>query len=550
VKNFDNCDEKNSFLADDEFQELCFEFGLELDEVTTEKQMLTKEQGEAAQAQDASEDIIYRIDIPANRYDLLCLEGLTNGLMVFQRKRESPVYEKIVPKNIEKLFVTKSTGQIRPFVVAAILRDVNLNKERYTNFIDLQDKLHQNICRKRTLVAIGTHDLDTIKGPFTYDAKKPQDIRFVPLNQTKEMNGEELMEFYTNHAQLKAYLPIIRDSPVYPVIYDSTNTVLSLPPIINGDHSKISVDTKNIFIECTATDLTKAKIVLDTVVTLFSQYCTKPFNIEAVEVHNADDTVVLYPELSVRSEKVHVDKLNKYIGIDVNAENVADMLSRMLLKATVVNDNEVSVEIPPTRHDVIHTTDIIEDVAIAYGYNKIEPMIPNINTVGGVFPLNKLTELLRVELAQSGFTEGLTFTLCSRDDVAKKMNKIIEDIPAVHIANPKTAEFQIARTTLLPGLLKTISANKKMPLPLKLFEVSDVILKDDEAEVGARNERRLCAVNYNKHAGFEVVHGILDRVMQVLEVPWDKTNGYSLVSIDGKALTISQMKLLMQLSPF
>lgn len=512
--------------------------------------MLTKEQGDIAEAQNASEDIIYRIEIPANRYDLLCLEGLVNGLLVFQRKRDSPVYQKIIPENIEKMFVTKTTAQIRPFVVAAILRNVKLDKDRYANFIDLQDKLHQNICRKRTLVAIGTHDLDTIKGPFTYDAKPPKEISFIPLNQTKKMDAEELMNFYSTHAQLKAYLPIIRDSPVYPVIYDSNNVVLSLPPIINGDHSKISVDTKNIFIECTATDLTKAKIVLDMMVTLFSQYCAEPFKIEAVEVHNADDTIVVYPELAVRTEKVYIDKMNTYIGINSTADEVADMLSRMLLKASKINDNEVSVEIPPTRHDVIHTTDIIEDVAIAYGYNKIEQTIPNINTVGGMYPLNKMTELLRIELAQSGFTEGLTFTLCSKDDVAKKMNKKIEEIPAVHIANPKTAEFQIARTTLLPGLLKTLSANKKMPLPLKLFEISDVILKDDEAEVGARNERRLCAVNYNKHAGFEVVHGILDRVMQVLEVPWDKVNGYSLKANDGNCLTFFYLLTFTDSCPF
>lgn len=65
--------------------------------------------------------------------------------------------------------------------------------------------------------------------------------------------------------------------------------------------------------------------------------------------------------------------------------------------------------------------------------------------------------------------------------MAAKLGWKIEDIPAVHISNPKTLEFQIARTTLVPGLLKTIAANKKMPLPLKLFEISDVILKDSEA---------------------------------------------------------------------
>lgn len=276
---------------------------------------MTKEQGDVASAQDASEEIIYRIDIPANRYDLLCLEGLVSGLMVFQKKQNPPRYVRIESANIQKITVKESTGLIRPFVVAAVLRNVKLDKERYDRFIDLQDKLHQNICRKRTLVAIGTHDLDTIQGPFIYDAKPPKDIRFIPLNQTKEMDGEELMNFYSIHPQLKVYLPIIRDSPVYPVIYDANGIVLSLPPIINGDHSKISVNTKNIFIECTATDLTKAKIVLDTIVTLFSQHCTEPFKIEAVEVTNAKGVAEMYPELNYRIEKVFVDKINRYIGI-------------------------------------------------------------------------------------------------------------------------------------------------------------------------------------------------------------------------------------------
>jgi len=97
--------------------------------------------------------------------------------------------------------------------------------------------------------------------------------------------------------------------------------------------------------------------------------------------------------------------------------------------------------------------------------------------------------------------------------------------------------LQVARTTLLPGLLKTISANKKMPLPHKLFEVSDVVLRDDTAEVGARNNRRLCAVYANKSAGFEIIHGLVDRVLLLLEVPWSANkdkNGYYLRAAEGK----------------
>lgn len=162
--------------------------------------MITKEQGEDSQlSKGASEDVIYRIDIPANRYDLLSLEGLVTGLLVFQGHIEPPIYKAIKPMegSMQRLIIKPSTSKIRPYAVAAVLRDLNFTQDSYNSFIDLQDKLHQNICRKRTLVAIGTHDLDTVEGPFYYDAKPPTEIKFKPLNQTKEYTAVELMELYS-----------------------------------------------------------------------------------------------------------------------------------------------------------------------------------------------------------------------------------------------------------------------------------------------------------------------------------------------------------------
>lgn len=192
--------------------------------------MITKEQGEDSHLNtSASEDIIYRIDIPANRYDLLCLEGLVQGLLVFlgrfvvykafihlfktQRnfRIPPPKFHAIKPAegDTQKLVIKPDTAKIRPYAVAAILRNIKFDQDKYTSFIDLQDKLHHNICRKRSLVAIGTHDYDTIKGPFIYDAKSPKHIQFVPLNQEKEFNAEELMEFYSVSFKFtKIYLTI------------------------------------------------------------------------------------------------------------------------------------------------------------------------------------------------------------------------------------------------------------------------------------------------------------------------------------------------------
>ncbi|KAM6932541.1 phenylalanine--tRNA ligase beta subunit isoform 2-T2 [Lycodopsis pacificus] len=520
--------------TDEEFDELCFEFGLELDEITSEKEIISREQGDS-KASGASDVVLYKIDVPANRYDLLCLEGLVRGLQVFKNKLEAPRYRRVSPVSGEpqRLIITKETAAVRPHAVAAVLRNITFTQERYDSFIELQDKLHQNVCRKRSLVAIGTHDLDNISGPFTYTAKPPGDISFKPLNQTKEYTATQLMSLYKTDSHLKHFLHIIEDKPVYPVIYDSNGIVLSMPPIINGDHSKISLKTKNVFIECTATDLTKAKIVLDMMVTMFSEYCSQPFTVEEAEVVYPDGKTCKYPELAYRKEKLSSEFVNKKVGINESTETIAQLLTKMCLRSEVTGvGDEIEVEIPPTRSDVIHACDIMEDAAMAFGFNNIPYTTPRTYTIATQFPVNKLTELLRQDLAAAGFTEALTFALCSKEDIADKLGKKISETRAIHIANPKTAEFQVARTTLLPGLLKTIAANRKMPLPLKLFEISDVVLKDDTKDVGARNSRRFCAVYYNKSPGFEVIHGLLDRTMQLLDVKSARGDGYHIQAAD------------------
>ncbi|XP_067951557.1 phenylalanine--tRNA ligase beta subunit-like [Watersipora subatra] len=522
--------------SDEEFGDLCFEFGLELDEVTSEYEVIAKEQGEE-KAAGADKSILYKIDVPANRYDLLCIEGLSRGLKIFSGRLQPPVYRAVEPESGHRavLNMHDSVNCIRPHAVAAILRNVQFTEDRYKSFIDLQDKLHQNLCRQRSLVAIGTHDLDTIKGPFKYTALPPRDIKFKPLNRDKEYTADVLMELFASDTHLKQYLPIIKDSPVYPVIYDADGVVLSMPPIINGDHSKITLNTKNVFIEMTATDLTKARIALDILVIMFSEYCDEPFTVEKVEVITPDHRVEVYPLLPYRNQKVYAPGLNRSIGIDENPAQIASSLSRMCLTSCLdpTDSDFITVTIPPNRPDVIHLADIVEDVAIAHGYDNITRTLPKTNTTGEQFNLNKITDLLRKEIAQAGFTECLSFILCSAGDVSDKLRKEINSVPAVHISKPKATEFQVARTCLLPGILKTLSSNISMPLPLKLFEISDVVIKDPAAEVGAHNERRFAAVNYNKSAGFEIVHGLLDRLMQLLEIPYAKDEtGYYIRAAD------------------
>ena len=428
---------------------------------------------------------------------------------------------------------------MRPYVAAAILRNVSFNKARYDSFISLQDKLHQNLARQRTLVSIGTHNLDSIRGPFTYEALPPEKIEFVPLNQKKKMNAKEMMKFYETDRHIGRYLHIIRDSPVYPVIYDSNRVVCSMPPIINSEHSKIGPDTRNIFIDVTATDQTKLEIVTNILVCMFSAYCAEPFTVEPVRIvspHNRQTRQV--PDLTPRETQAEVSYINACCGLDLSAADICAGLTRMSYAATPSKTapDLLDVQVPPTRADVLHQADIMEDAAIAYGFNRLPRAFPRVSaTVGQPLPLNKLADVVRTEAAMAGWTEVLPLILCSHDENFAWLNRKDDGLTAVRLANPKTAEYQVVRTSLLPGLLKTLRENKQHSLPRKIFEVSDVALKDDSQERKSRNERHFAAAWCGKSSGFEIVHGLMDRIMLMLKSAFVTKEG----GLEGKGSSYS-----------
>ncbi|KAI5450987.1 phenylalanine--tRNA ligase subunit beta [Naganishia albida] len=506
----------------EEFDELCFQFGIELDEDTTEQVEAAKKSGQKLEEGETEAQL--KIEIPANRYDLLCLEGLSRGLRMFLGQTQPPVYHTTAPSSPIECVVDASVQPIRPLFASAILRlKQPFSEGAYKSFIDLQDKLHMNLCRQRKLVAIGTHDLDTIEAPFRYMARDPKEIKFAPLNKDQEYTAEELMTVYETDRHLAKYLPIIRDAPAYPIIYDAKDRVLSMPPIINSQHSKITMQTRNIFIDVTATDQTKIDIVVNIIVAMFSEYCQVPFEVEPVRITYPDGTSRLSPDMTPRATTASVSYINAALGLSLSPAEICAYLTRMSLLATPsAQDPEetLDVQVPPTRPDVLHECDIMEDVGIAYGFNNLPRGLPNTNTVAKPLPINKLGDILRRECALAGWVEVLPLILCSHDENFAHLNRKDGNPAAIKLLNPATQEFQIVRTSLVPGLLKTLRENKALALPLRIFEVSDIAVQDAREERMCRNYRHLGAAYTDKKGGFEVVHGLLDRVMQMLEVPF------------------------------
>ena len=294
-----------------------------------------------------------------------------------------------------------------------------------------------------------------------------------------------------------------------------------MPPIINSNHSKISLKTRNVFIDITATDKTKAEIVNNIIVTMFSQYTEEEFTVEPIQINSPHNRQTRQaPDLTPRETQAEISYINACCGLTLSAQEICDLLKRMAYTATPssASSDLVDVHIPPTRADVLHQADIMEDVAIAYGFNSLPRSFPNISgTVAQPLAINKLSDIVRLEAAMAGWSEVLPLILCSHAENFAHLNRVDDGTTAVKLANPKTAEYQVVRTSLLPGLLKTLRENKHHGVPIKIFELSDVAFKDLSLERKSRNERHFAAAWCGKSSGFEVVHGLMDRVMLMLK---------------------------------
>ena len=513
-------------FTDEEFDNLCFEFGIELDDVTSEQEMKKNEQNK--EDINLSTEVLNKIEVAANRYDLLCLEGLALALRIFLEKQKMPDIKPInvLPENERQLIVYDSVNDVRPIGLCAILRDINFTDEMLKSFMDLQDKLHNNICRGRKLVSMGTHDLDTVKGPFTYRALEPEHIHFVPLNREEEVNGDGLMTLLKDDPKLGKYLDLLKGKKKYPVMMDSNGIIMSLPPIINSQHTKMTLNTHNVLLDITGTDLTKCEIVLNTLIAMFSVYCKNPFTVEEIKVINEKTgESKIYPDLTPRKFKVDVKYLQTITGIyDIIPEKIIQLLEKMELKAKIINPQEIEVSAPITRSDILHPCDIAEDLAISYGYNNIKKQLAQTKTHGMQQPYNKLTDLFRDEMAMGGYTEFLTMALLSKEDMFTNLLSEEKDDKTVEISYSKTKEFQYMRSSLIPGILKSIEGNKANALPFKIFEISDVVETNEESEVGAVNRRKLCFAYTNTSSAMEIIQGMVDLLMKKIGLCFNSDN--------------------------
>ena len=464
----------------------------------------------------------FNLEVFPNRPDLLSIEGLARAYATFtgleKGLRRYDVKEAGYRVNVEK----KVEG-VRPWFVTAVVKNVEFDDPLIRSIIQMQEKLHVTHGRRRRKVAIGLHNLEPVEFPVTYTTK-PSEFTFRPLGERFEKNITQILtEMHTG----REYAWTVEGFEEYPMILDSKGMVLSMPPIINGEYTRLDEATRDLFIDVTGTDLKAITEVLNIIVTTFAD---RGAEVYAVENHYHDGSVLKTPDLSPKTMALDIDYVNGTLGMEYTMEEVADLLAGMGHDAHV--GEALTVEYPCYRTDIIHPMDLVEDVAIAYGYDKFVPEIPEIATEAGENPLEVFSRGLRNFLVGFGFQEVVTFMMTSPERLFNRMTLPVE--PIAETSNPKMEGYTCIRNRLLPGLMEVLASNKHHSYPQNVYEVDDVVLLDPSTETGARSERRLAVALCHARANFSEVKAVLNSILENLAVEAEIEEGGLDCFIEGR----------------
>jgi phenylalanyl-tRNA synthetase beta chain len=451
-----------------------------------------------------------RLEIFHNRPDLLSAEGVARMLKgVLGIEVGLPTY-KLFNSGIT-VQVDPSTKAVRPYVVGGVVEGVKLTDASISQLMQIQDKLHETLGRNRRKVAIGIHDLAKVRPPFRYTTVLPEGIKFTPLDMDRELTPAQILKEHPKGVQ---YGHLLQNFPRYPLIIDSKDEVLSMPPIINGELTRVTEKTERLFIDVTGTDAMALEQALTILMTGFAE---RGFKLGSISIKYPNRRVRV-PQLKVARYRLSIRTANETIGLNLKAGEVASIMKRMRFGVSGTKGDIMTVLVPPYRTDIMHEVDLIEDLAIGYGYDRLKPTLPNVATVGERQEIEVLSDKVRRVLTGLGFMEVMTFTLTNSRTNFELMRTSGE---AATIANPISEEYTILRTWLLPCLMAVLRANKRHPLPQRVFEVGDVVLLEEGAETGAINVRRVAAAVIGDEGNLTYVKAVAEALMRELGIAWE-----------------------------
>ncbi len=465
-----------------------------------------------------TKDDTFFVELTPNRVDLLSVEGMGRALSSFLGVKAGLREYSARPSGVE-LFVDRSVEEVRPFIAGAVIKNLKIDEKTITSLMQVQEKIHDTFGRKRKKIAIGVHNLDVLAPPFYYKAVKPRGIKFVPLDMRKEMDLDEILRA---HPKGIDYAHILKGHSRYPIIVDSKDNVLSFPPIINGELTRVTEKTCSLFIDMTGTHIESLGYALNVLCTSLAD--------RGGEIFSVKIGGKAFPDLKTKTMKTSLARMNSLLGSQFSLAEAKKLLERMGFGVDAHGD-ELVVSVPCYRVDVFHEVDIFEDAAIAFDYNKFEPTLPNFFSIG-----RKMDDGgVRMAMVGLGFVEAMCWTLTNNktnfDDMLAAQHQCAE------ISNPLTQDFTIVRTWLLPSLLSALRENRHEKMPQRLFEFGEAVLLEKGQ---SRQVKKLCAVSTHANATFSEMKSVAEALLHELGAKCELKGASHPSFIKGRAAGISK----------
>lgn len=435
-------------------------------------------------------DVIFELEITPNRPDCLSYVGIAREIAAYYgRKLKCPEFES------KTIIETLNTGHI----------EVKLeDKERCKRFTG---KVIKNIkvgespeWLKKKLIAMGLKPINNVVDAtnyilfecnqplHAYDLSKIEDRKIIVREATK---GEKILTLDGKERELNNGELVVADS----------KKPLGIAGIIGGEESKVTEETKEIFLECayfTPNNIRKTSKNLG-ISTDSSYRFERGMDIENTleVVQRAAELIsqltggeILDGEVDKYIEKyekieipLNIEKLRKFMGKDIEIDVVGKILTNLEINIKTLTSTTLIATPPSFRGDLTRTADLYEEIIRMYGFDNIENKIPEENIRPGIKdPITLVVDEAKEVLAKLGLQEVINYSFISRNAI--ELLGITE--PVMEISNPISDDMAVMRPTLIYSLLSNIRDNlNRNQNGLALFEVSRVFAPRED---GIANE--------------------------------------------------------------
>ena len=410
-----------------------------------------------------------------------------------------------------KVIVEKSVAKVRPYLTGFIAHGKTITDPMLKDMIQTQEKLAWNFGRKRRTISMGLYRTPMLKWPVIYRGVDPDSVSFVPLQWEGSLTMREILK---QHPKGKEYAFILEHQPIHPLLLDSDNRILSYPPVINSaDLGAVQVGDNDIFIELTGADLPALTLAASIVACEFADI---GFTIEPIEITYEFDTPFgknyINPYYFQEPVFCSLERIEKFLGEKLNADECITALSRMGVKAEKAIDTEragntktegILAQPPEYRNDFLHAVDVAEDVMIGRGLSTFKPERPRDFTVGRLTPLTLFSRRIKEYMTGLGYQEMIYNYLGSRKDFVDKMRR--DGSKIIRISNPMTENYEYIRDGIISSLLLSESISGHSVYPHSIFEVGKIARLDDSDNYCSVTRQYLGFLHAEKDANFNTI---------------------------------------------